>query len=180
MARQKGLAVISGVEMFVQQGARQFEIWTGKPAPEEEMLRVVLHSLKQSGEAASAETNVGAAATRIDVGPRAPGSHADFEPAATSQPPVVTGTGKPAAKQVKPAVKAAAKPAANHQPVSTKAATNGKTAGNGKNAAAVKTNVKAKVAAKPAAKAASNHKPAAKAPAKKSAKAAPAKAKRKG
>ena len=44
MARQKGIAVITGVEMFVQQGARQFEIWTGKPAPEEEMLRVVLHS----------------------------------------------------------------------------------------------------------------------------------------
>lgn len=51
MARQKGLTAISGVEMFVQQGARQFEIWTGKPAPEEEMLRVVLHSLKQSAEA---------------------------------------------------------------------------------------------------------------------------------
>jgi len=29
-----------GVEMFVQQGARQFEIFTGKPAPEEEMFRV--------------------------------------------------------------------------------------------------------------------------------------------
>ena len=52
MARQKGLTAISGVEMFVQQGARQFEIWTGKPAAEEEMLRVVLHSLKQSAEAA--------------------------------------------------------------------------------------------------------------------------------
>jgi 3-dehydroquinate dehydratase/shikimate dehydrogenase len=36
--------------MFVQQGARQFEIWTGKPAPEEEMLRVVLHALKQKAE----------------------------------------------------------------------------------------------------------------------------------
>jgi 3-dehydroquinate dehydratase/shikimate dehydrogenase len=50
MARQKGIAVITGVEMFVQQGARQFEIWTGKPAPEEEMLRVVLHSLRQGAE----------------------------------------------------------------------------------------------------------------------------------
>ena len=47
MAREKGLPVITGVEMFVQQGARQFEIWTGKPAPEEEMLRVVLHALRQ-------------------------------------------------------------------------------------------------------------------------------------
>jgi 3-dehydroquinate dehydratase/shikimate dehydrogenase len=47
MARQKGIAVITGVEMFVQQGARQFEIWTGKRAPEEEMLRVVVHALRQ-------------------------------------------------------------------------------------------------------------------------------------
>jgi 3-dehydroquinate dehydratase / shikimate dehydrogenase len=38
--------------MFVQQGARQFEIWTGKPAPEEEMLRVVIHALRQQAEAA--------------------------------------------------------------------------------------------------------------------------------
>ncbi len=50
MARAKGIPVIAGVEMFVQQGARQFEIWTGKPAPEEEMLRVVLHELKQRAE----------------------------------------------------------------------------------------------------------------------------------
>jgi 3-dehydroquinate dehydratase/shikimate dehydrogenase len=47
MAREKGLPVITGVEMFVHQGARQFEIWTGKPAPEEEMLRVVIHALRQ-------------------------------------------------------------------------------------------------------------------------------------
>ena len=53
MARQKGIPVITGVEMFVQQGARQFEIWTGKPAPEEEMLRVVLHSLRQGMESAA-------------------------------------------------------------------------------------------------------------------------------
>jgi 3-dehydroquinate dehydratase/shikimate dehydrogenase len=52
MARAKGIPVITGVEMFVQQGARQFEIWTGKPAPEEEMLRVVVHALRQQAEAA--------------------------------------------------------------------------------------------------------------------------------
>ena len=52
MARKQGIGFITGVEMFVQQGARQFEIWTGKPAPEEEMLRVVLHALKvQQGTA---------------------------------------------------------------------------------------------------------------------------------
>jgi len=55
LARQQGIPFITGVEMFVQQGARQFEIWTGKPAPEEEMLRVVIHALRQQAEASSAE-----------------------------------------------------------------------------------------------------------------------------
>lgn len=55
LARQQGIPFITGVEMFVQQGARQFEIWTGKPAPEEEMLRVVIHALRQQAEAAAAE-----------------------------------------------------------------------------------------------------------------------------
>jgi 3-dehydroquinate dehydratase/shikimate dehydrogenase len=54
LARQQGIGVITGVEMFVQQGARQFEIWTGKPAPEEEMLRVVIHALRQQAELAAA------------------------------------------------------------------------------------------------------------------------------
>ena len=45
----------AGVEMFVHQGARQFEIWTGKPAPEEEMLRVVVHALRQKAETTATE-----------------------------------------------------------------------------------------------------------------------------
>lgn len=49
LARARGIAVVSGVEMFVQQGARQFEIWTGKPAPEAEMQRVVEHELRRRG-----------------------------------------------------------------------------------------------------------------------------------
>ncbi len=52
-AREKNIPVITGVEMFVHQGARQFEIWTGKPAPEEEMLRVVVHELRQQNKSAS-------------------------------------------------------------------------------------------------------------------------------
>lgn len=47
IAKSRGLHVISGLEMFVQQGARQFEIWTGKPAPESEMMRVVEHELRK-------------------------------------------------------------------------------------------------------------------------------------
>jgi 3-dehydroquinate dehydratase/shikimate dehydrogenase len=49
LARERGIPVVCGVEMFVQQGARQFEIWTGKPAPEAEMLRVVELALKRRG-----------------------------------------------------------------------------------------------------------------------------------
>lgn len=47
IARSKGLHVILGSEMFVQQGARQFEIWTGKPAPVQEMQRVLDFALVQ-------------------------------------------------------------------------------------------------------------------------------------
>jgi len=58
LARQQNIPIITGIEMFVQQGARQFEIWTGKPAPEEEMLRVVIHALRQAAEAAAAASPV--------------------------------------------------------------------------------------------------------------------------
>jgi len=60
MARQKGIPIVTGIEMFVQQGARQFEIFTGKPAPEEEMLRVVIHALRQQAEAAAPESQAAA------------------------------------------------------------------------------------------------------------------------
>jgi len=49
LAQSRGIPVISGLEMFVQQGARQFEIWTGKPAPEAEMQRVVELELRRRG-----------------------------------------------------------------------------------------------------------------------------------
>jgi 3-dehydroquinate dehydratase/shikimate dehydrogenase len=47
IARTKGIAVIPGVEMFVHQAARQFEIWTGKPAPAGDMLRAVTMALQE-------------------------------------------------------------------------------------------------------------------------------------
>jgi 3-dehydroquinate dehydratase/shikimate dehydrogenase len=52
VARAKGIAVIPGVEMFVQQAARQFEIWTGKPAPAGDMLRAVTIALQDRAAAA--------------------------------------------------------------------------------------------------------------------------------
>jgi 3-dehydroquinate dehydratase/shikimate dehydrogenase len=51
VARSKGVAVIPGVEMFVHQAARQFEIWTGKPAPADDMLRVVTIALRERAAA---------------------------------------------------------------------------------------------------------------------------------
>jgi 3-dehydroquinate dehydratase / shikimate dehydrogenase len=56
LAKSRGIPVTSGLEMFVQQGARQFEIWTGKPAPESEMMRVVEHELRKRAEATPEET----------------------------------------------------------------------------------------------------------------------------
>ena len=47
MARAKNMQVIPGLEMFVQQGARQFEIWAGKPAPIAEMAYVVTKALER-------------------------------------------------------------------------------------------------------------------------------------
>ena len=51
IARSKGIVVIPGIEMFVQQAARQFEIWTGKPAPASEMLSAVTVALQERAAA---------------------------------------------------------------------------------------------------------------------------------
>jgi 3-dehydroquinate dehydratase / shikimate dehydrogenase len=52
LAKERGAQIIPGIEMFVHQAARQFEIWTGKPAPWDEMLRVVLLALQERGNRA--------------------------------------------------------------------------------------------------------------------------------
>lgn len=44
-ARRRGLVTISGLEMLVAQGARQFEIWTGQSAPRALMEQAVLQAL---------------------------------------------------------------------------------------------------------------------------------------
>jgi 3-dehydroquinate dehydratase/shikimate dehydrogenase len=93
LARQKSIPIITGVEMFVHQGARQFEIWTGKPAPEEEMLRVVLHALRQQAEAAAAEKPTEKAVKKV------------------AEKPVQKTAEKPQKAAEKPARKAVEKPA---------------------------------------------------------------------
>ncbi len=73
MARAKELQVISGLEMFVQQGARQFEIWTGKPAPMAEMAYVVAKALeRQAAENAAEEPKVAVRKPAKKSGPRTP------------------------------------------------------------------------------------------------------------
>jgi 3-dehydroquinate dehydratase / shikimate dehydrogenase len=55
VARSKGIAVVSGIEMFVHQAARQFEIWTGKPAPAGDMLRAVTAALQERAAAGNGQ-----------------------------------------------------------------------------------------------------------------------------
>jgi 3-dehydroquinate dehydratase/shikimate dehydrogenase len=82
MARARNIQVIPGLEMFVQQGARQFEIWTGKPSPIAEMAYVVSKALERQ------------AAEEVGEEP---------------EPPPKKAASKPAKKAVKKAVKAAKK-----------------------------------------------------------------------
>jgi 3-dehydroquinate dehydratase/shikimate dehydrogenase len=122
MARQKGIAVITGVEMFVQQGARQFEIWTGKPAPEEEMLRVVLHSLRQGNES-SAETPASTAAVtpKTEAAPVAAAPKEKAPPAVVVQAKsaAVAVKGQPVTAKVPVRKAAPAKPVRRKPPVKT-------------------------------------------------------------
>jgi 3-dehydroquinate dehydratase/shikimate dehydrogenase len=54
LAKQRGAQIIPGIEMFVHQAARQFEIWTGKPAPQDDMLQVVLLQLHERAQRTAA------------------------------------------------------------------------------------------------------------------------------
>src|SRR5256885_1804504 len=51
LAKERGAEIIAGSEMFVHQAARQFEIWTGKPAPREDMLKIVTQALAERAAA---------------------------------------------------------------------------------------------------------------------------------
>jgi 3-dehydroquinate dehydratase/shikimate dehydrogenase len=118
MAREKGLAVITGVEMFVQQGARQFEIWTGKPAPEEEMLRAVVHALRLRNAASgdAAETDESKPVVRVEKGVAtverpAPVKKKAAAKAVAATPPAEKAAAKSQGKSAKPEPKAVTKTA---------------------------------------------------------------------
>jgi 3-dehydroquinate dehydratase/shikimate dehydrogenase len=44
-ATEQGLTVISGLQMFLEQAARQFEIWTGSSAPRAVMEKAAMEAL---------------------------------------------------------------------------------------------------------------------------------------
>jgi 3-dehydroquinate dehydratase / shikimate dehydrogenase len=46
LAARKGIATVSGVEMFIPQGVAQWELWTGQRAPESAMRKAVLSALR--------------------------------------------------------------------------------------------------------------------------------------
>jgi len=46
MAKDQGAVVIRGLEMFLEQAARQFEIWTGESAPRAVMEKAALEALE--------------------------------------------------------------------------------------------------------------------------------------
>ncbi len=44
-AREQGKAVVPGLQMFLEQAARQFEAWTGESAPRAVMEKAALEAL---------------------------------------------------------------------------------------------------------------------------------------
>ncbi len=50
LARKKGHRTLNGLPMLLYQGARAFEIWTGKKAPVETMRKALLDALTAKGK----------------------------------------------------------------------------------------------------------------------------------
>ncbi len=54
-AREQGKTVIEGLQMFIEQACRQFELWTGDSAPRPVMEKAALEALSGMGNQAAAE-----------------------------------------------------------------------------------------------------------------------------
>jgi 3-dehydroquinate dehydratase/shikimate dehydrogenase len=103
MARAKNIQVIPGLEMFVQQGARQFEIWSGKPAPVAEMSFVVSKALERLAAGTvevEEEAPIPKAKPRTEEKP-APKAPAKPTARPAAKKPVKTAAKKPAKKAAK-------------------------------------------------------------------------------
>ena len=64
LAARRGIQTVSGVDMFVAQGAAQWEIWTGKRAPEDVMRRAVVSALQREEKASRRSSNGGKSKTK--------------------------------------------------------------------------------------------------------------------
>lgn len=146
MAREQQLIALSGVEMFVHQGARQFEIWTGLPAPVEEIRQVVF---RQLGEKPIPPTPAGQRAAAVALAKAEEQEKAKYQTEQVESKPVA----KPPLKATAKAVAAKTVKAPPPKPEAPRPKpTNGNAAkSNGKPKAAPAKPIKAK-AAKPAAK----------------------------
>ena len=69
LARAQGVHIVPGTEMFVAQGVRQFEIWTGKPAPIADMAFAVTTALARRAAAATPHNGHGHAKAAEDTEP---------------------------------------------------------------------------------------------------------------
>jgi 3-dehydroquinate dehydratase/shikimate dehydrogenase len=47
-AKEQGKTTVPGLEMFIEQAVRQFEIWTGQTAPRPAMLKAAMEALEES------------------------------------------------------------------------------------------------------------------------------------
>src|SRR5208337_3217525 len=101
MARARNIQIIPGLEMFVQQGARQFEIWSGKPAPIAEMSFVVTKALERLEPQVSAEETPASNAQ--------PGPEEKPAPKPPAKPAAKTAHKKPVNSSVRRPAKKAAK-----------------------------------------------------------------------
>ena len=54
-AREQGKTIIPGLEMFIEQAAKQFEIWTGESAPRAVMEKAALEALEAKVESPKPE-----------------------------------------------------------------------------------------------------------------------------
>jgi len=118
LAQSKGLGTISGVEMLLHQSVRQFEIWTGKPAPLDAMRQVLLRQLGAIGvENSSPIPTV--------VAPKVKATSAVAATEEVTAIPVPTPAVQNVAEAPKPETKAPAKPVekkTNAKPIANGAA----------------------------------------------------------
>jgi 3-dehydroquinate dehydratase/shikimate dehydrogenase len=103
LARSRGVHIIPGTEMFVAQGVRQFEIWTGKPAPTADMAFAVTTALARRATATMTHAPAAAPHNGRQSAPAAEPLEAP-RPASVSHSPR-----KEAAKAPKPGAKTASK-----------------------------------------------------------------------